>query len=385
MTPPDRPYRAIPVRLHRRSLLKASAAFSVLGFAIRPFKLLAQDTNSFGAPLDAAGAADRVVTRIAFGSCADQTKPQPIWDTIVGDQPDLFVFLGDNVYADTTDMSEMQRAYDQLGAKPGYRDLRRRGTVIATWDDHDYGLNDAGRTYPRKEDARRIFLNFFDEPENSPRRTRPDGIYTSYAFGPEGRRVQVILLDVRWNRSPQTRVSDSVYAEERKPNNQGPYVPSDDPDATMLGVAQWAWLEARLREPADLRVVCSSLPVLPEFSGWETWANFPHERQRLFDLVSTTKAHGVLLLSGDTHYADVSRVAANVPYPLWEITSSSLTHTWGGRAPNRHRQGSTINVNNYGVLRIDWTAPNPTVTVEIRDVDGALHRNMPISLSSLQA
>jgi hypothetical protein len=134
---------------------------------------------------------------IAFGSCARQTKPQPIWDAVLATAPDLFVFLGDNVYGDTTDMAELRRAYALLAAQPGFQRLRATTPVVATWDDHDYGLNDVGGDYPAKYGSREVFLDFWGEPPDSERRLRNGGIYAAYAVGTEGRRVRVILLDTR--------------------------------------------------------------------------------------------------------------------------------------------------------------------------------------------
>ena len=51
-----------------------------------------------------------------------------------------------------------------------------------------------------KEESRQIMLDFWQEPANSPRRTRPDGIYTSYTYGEGEQTVQVIMPDLRWNR-----------------------------------------------------------------------------------------------------------------------------------------------------------------------------------------
>ena len=60
---------------------------AILFGLLLPDPLHAQDTPS---PL----------TRIAFGSCADEEKPQPIWDAVLAYQPQLFLFAGDNVYGD---------------------------------------------------------------------------------------------------------------------------------------------------------------------------------------------------------------------------------------------------------------------------------------------
>jgi hypothetical protein len=67
---------------------------------------------------------------------------------------------------------------------------------IATWDDHDYGVNDGGKEYPKKEESKKIFLDFFKEPDTSSR-WKHKGIYTSYYYGEAGKKLQVIVLDCR--------------------------------------------------------------------------------------------------------------------------------------------------------------------------------------------
>ena len=61
------------------------------------------------------------LTRIALGFCAKQNLPQPIWEPILASRPDLFIFLGDNIYGDSKDMEVIQRKYAQLAAKPGFQ------------------------------------------------------------------------------------------------------------------------------------------------------------------------------------------------------------------------------------------------------------------------
>ena len=78
--------------------------------------------------------------------------------------PQLLLLLGDNIYADTKDMNVMRRKYAKLAAMPGFRALRDACPILATWDDHDLGANDAGSDYPKKEDSQKIFLDFFGDP-----------------------------------------------------------------------------------------------------------------------------------------------------------------------------------------------------------------------------
>jgi len=318
----------------------------------------------------------RPLSRIAFGSCAHQDKPQPIWDRVNGWSPELFIFLGDNIYGDTLDMAVMRSKYGQLAAKPGFRELRQKTQIVATWDDHDYGRNDAGREYPKKRESRDVFMDFWNEPENSPRRTR-EGIYTSYMFGPEGRRVQVILPDNRWFRSGLLSITE-------EPKDRGPYLVNPDPAATMLGPVQWEWLEHELRRPAELRIFASSTQVLADIPGYEAWINFQAEHQRLLDLIDFAEVNGLIMISGDTHYAELSRLAEGVPYPLWDLTSSGLTETWPFIAPNRLRVGQGYSIPNYGRISIDWESSDPRVMLEVETVEGKMVISQPVSLSSLK-
>lgn len=326
------------------------------------------------------------VAAIAFGSCANQNRPQPIWDAVLANAPDLFVFLGDNVYADTDDMAVLRAAYARLAAQPGFQRLRAQVPVVATWDDHDYGFNDIGAEHVAKEGSKQVFLDFFGEPAQSERRTRPGGIFTSYLMGESGRRVQIILLDTRWDRSPLNRVSDTEY-DARRRVNVGPYTASADPEARLLGEDQWRWLADQLQQPADLRIVATSIPFLQEGTGWEIWANFPAERQRLLDLIDKTEASGVIFITGDTHRAQVSRLASGTPYPLWEINSSGLTENVDPArvAPDVNRLGDYFVGDNFGLIRIDWTEPDPVIILEIRGEDNSLKIRHELRLSELHA
>src|SRR5437762_2265681 len=91
------------------------------------------------------------LTRIAFGSCADQDKPLPIFDTIAAAKPDLLLLTGDNIYADLglkkgerATASRIQEKYDILAKLPGFVKLKATCPILATGDDHDFGKNDAG-------------------------------------------------------------------------------------------------------------------------------------------------------------------------------------------------------------------------------------------------
>jgi alkaline phosphatase D len=342
-----------------------------------PLLMLAMAFTAAGARAE-----DETLSRIAFGSCAKQDRPQPIWDAVVGTDPQLFLFIGDNIYGDSRDMAVLQAKWDLLGAQPGYQRLRAAAPVLAVWDDHDYGENDAGADYPPRRESQKVFLDFFDEPADSPRRQR-DGVYLAKTFGPPGRRVQVILLDTRFFRGALTR---QKWEAEAGSGEHGSYVPTNDPEATILGETQWQWLEAQLKQPADLRIIASSIQVVPDQHGWEKWGNFPHERKRLFELIRATRAEGVVLLSGDRHHAEISRLPADaVGYPLHDVTSSSLNapSKWRNEL-NDDRVGVIYTGENFGTVAVDWQQPDPLVRLQIRDIAGEVVLQTKFPLSDLR-
>jgi alkaline phosphatase D len=260
--------------------------------------------------------------------------------------------------------------------QPGFMQIKNGVRHLATWDDHDYGKNDAGAEFPHKREAQQLFLKFWNVPAGDPRHSR-DGIYHAQSFGPPGQRVQVILLDTRFFRSPLKPTDQPGAVGKEK------YVPDNDPAKTMLGDAQWAWLAERLREPSELRLIVSSIQVLAEGHGWERWGNFPHERQRLFDLVRETSANGVIILSGDRHLAALYRETGNTPYPFIEITSSGLNQGFpSNREPGPNRLGAVYGVPNFGTIDIDWW--DGTVTLSIRSVNGEPVRRQTVRLEELR-
>ncbi|MBL4800774.1 MAG: alkaline phosphatase family protein [Emcibacter sp.] len=325
----------------------------------------------------------KTLSRIVFGSCCHQDKPQPIWDKILERQPELFIFLGDNIYGDTRDMTILKAKYDKQAKN--YARIRQESDVMAIWDDHDFGENDAGKHYPFRDPSKALFFDFWNEPEDSPRRRPDDGIYTSRLYGPEDRRVHIILPDLRYNRDNLRTVTTKRHAKERDLAGLGPYLPIADESQTMLGNAQWQWLEQQMQIPAKIKIIGSSLQFLASQPGWEAWSNFPHERQRLIDLIQKYKVDGVFIISGDTHWSELSCQTQNVPYPLWDMTSSGLTETWANVSPNAYRWNDlSFAGQNFGAIYIDWDLNDPLVIFEVRDVQGNRVFQHSILLSSLR-
>ncbi|PON73264.1 Alkaline phosphatase D-related [Trema orientale] len=379
-----------------------------------------QHSSSSSSSSSSSNANPHVVSRIAFGSCANQSSPQPIWNAILKFDPHVFIWLGDNIYGDIRrplrvfgkertigpwknvprfvpcSQQELKSRYLKAKSIPAYSRLRHNAfKVIGTWDDHDYGLNDAGKEFPNKHTNQRLLLDFLDEPQDSPRRNQ-QGVYTSYTFGPHPstQQLKVILLDTRYHRDP-------LFS-----------------DGTILGTSQWTWLENELTTspPSAITIIASSIQVISNLSATtgplfylESWGRFPKERDRLFKLIADSKRDGVIFISGDVHFGEITRDdCAATGYPLYDITSSGLTQAIENTVPaplhflvrfvawltpttmrvvdrNCRYSSCTFGQPNFGAIEIDWAASPVTVRIEVRDTSGHPVAGVNISLSELRS
>ncbi|MGC6493108.1 MAG: alkaline phosphatase D family protein [Myxococcota bacterium] len=325
------------------------------------------------APARAAAAAPDVV-RFVAGSCNDQDLSQAFWPTVDALGGEAFLALGDNIYADVVlgqredgslkvsfveDIERVKAAYAALSANPYWQDFATDRVFYPTWDDHDYGLNDAGAELSIREASQQAFLEFWEVPSDDVRWSR-DGVYSSVMTGSPGRRVQVVLLDTRSFRTA-LRKTDAYNAPGKER-----YVPTDEPGSTMLGADQWAWLEQVLRQPAEVRLIVSSVQVLPVGHGFERWLNMPSEQARLMALLDETSGERILV-SGDRHFGAIYR-SEDGRRPVVELSTSSLNRSFGGgdeTAPLR--VGPWVSEVNAGTIDIDWRSR--TVTLQLVRLD----------------
>lgn len=334
------------------------------------------------APLDAS----KTLTRIVFASCAQQNEDQSIWNRIADENADLVLYIGDNVYGDVRSndpaLPELKAAYMRLAMSEPFSRVRSTSPVLTVWDDHDMGVNDGGGDYPLKEQSEKLFEYVWDVKDE--RASRP-GVHGSWIIGEDGKRVQVVMLDTRFFRSPLKPTDEQgARGKER-------WLPDEDPAKTMLGEEQWAWLEAELKKPADLRILVSSIQVMSEGHGWEAWREFPLERQKLYDIIKRTGAEHLIVLSGDRHSAALYERNDVIGYPLFEATSSSLNlpaskwraqsgDTWVEQDPNR--KGDMYYDANYGLIEIDWA--NDAATVSIISGEGEVALGKSLALEALE-
>ena len=283
------------------------------------------------------------IDRLAFGSCSFQFAEQKIWKTVVSKDPQLWIWLGDIIYADIGGLGKsMSEKFAQADANPNYGLLKQTCPIVATWDDHDYGGNGAIGDFATKKESKQVFLDFLKAPEDDPRRTR-EGVYTSYTYGEGNRKVKVILLDTR-------------YCCQHPGS-----------EADMLGDPQWEWLEKELvGSDARLNIIGSSIQFVADVPGFENWDKFPFAQNRMLNLIAKTKAKGVVFISGDVHFTEASKRKYDlVDYPIYDFTSSGLTHGNNiiGLNQNPYRlEGSRYGRHNFGFIDIDWDADKLTFT-----------------------
>ena len=292
---------------------------------------------------------DVPLTRFAFGSCNHSTMDQSYWGKIGGCDPQLWIWLGDNIYGDGLTMGQRARRYRRLKNDVYYKTFRSTVPVIGTWDDHDYAWNNHDGGFGDKQASKQLLIDFLDISAETGIADH-SGVYQSYTCGPLGRRTKVILLDLRFN---QRR-----FHTER----------------TMLGSEQWSWLNQQVAAPDfDLLIIGSSLSLSGYSGGYELegWRDFPAEKAKIEALIAGIE-QPVLILSGDRHQAEFAGWSSAAGRPIYECMASGLTHYWRGRIDNPHRIGEVIEARNFGFVEIDWSMPRPSLSLQIRSPESGL-------------
>jgi alkaline phosphatase D len=300
---------------------------------------------------------------IAFGSCDNQRLKNELWKSIDENHPVAWIWGGDDVYSDTEDMSELKENYAIQKNDSDYLQFIANKQIIGTWDDHDFGTNDGGEEYPYKRASQQLLLDFLGTQKEAPERFR-DGVYNSRILDKDGNKVKIIVLDTRFFRTSLTKAKNSK--KRFHPNLYG--------QGTILGEAQWKWLEEELNSSdAQFNVIVSSVQLLSDQHGFECWGNFPHEIDKLEKMIVASKAKGTFIISGDRHIATFSsKKIPNLNYPLVDFTSSGLTHVYSSFSgeENPYQIGKVVAEKNFGLLQFDFT--NNRVIMQIRGLENKL-------------
>ena len=291
--------------------------------------------------------------RVAFGSCARIVRDaeQRIFDVVSREAPDLFLWLGDNVYADAESAlaiaDEMRRQRDV----PRARAVARSIPQLAIWDDHDFGYNNSDGTSPIKTQSLTVFRRYWANPAYG--LPAVPGVFFEYNYGG----VDFFMLDGRYHRSP----------------NSSP----DGPDKTMLGAGQLEWLQRRLlasRAPFKVLVSGSGWSMADGLQG-DTWAAFRRERDGLFEFIREREIGGVVLLSGDSHVGELNCIpwSERGGYDLYDLVSSPLAQSpgdgWYDQSPEIRMRKVYAGGANVGMLSFS-AGPDPVLRFDLYDERG---------------
>jgi len=301
-----------------------------------------------------------ILEKIAFGSCSIQNLPQDYWQVIDSLDPDLWIWMGDAIYSDTEDMKEHKKEYDSFKRNKYYQKFIKKNPVIGVWDDHDYGVNDGGKSYPKRKESKELFLDFLDVPMEADVR-KHEGVYTSYVFGKGSRKIKVYLLD---NRYFKDDLKNDISPKNRYVNNN---------TGTILGEEQWKWLENEMKNSeASINLFVSGLQIIPDDHPYEKWGNFPKERQMFLNLLEKYKPRNPIIMSGDRHFAELSEYTyIDFSGVVTEVTSSGLTHSYSGvNERNAYRLGDLYDGKNFGLIKVNWGGSKVLIKIFVYDIKG---------------
>ncbi len=310
---------------------------------------------------------DQRLDRITVGSCSDQKSAQPLWIEIARTEPQLHLSIGDNIYASQKTDRPFSEMYEKQNNIPEYKSFKAKTPIIAIWDDHDYGLNDGGSENPDKEEALQAFVKNYPYVEDFLAQ-KTNGLYHSVAQGSAQQKVHIIALDTRWNRSPLKKALNPKSSLHK-------FDPDPNPANTILGPAQWQWFENEIKKPAEIKVIISSIQVLPTEHGFEKWSNFPLERARFLNTLGLSPTRNILIVSGDRHLGEIStldlKVAGRPTMKVVELTASSINRpSTITEEPNKLRFGDLEPKTNFGLIQIDWLSG--LITVNLKNAQGEI-------------
>lgn len=316
---------------------------------------------------------------VAFGSCAyinetpydrpgraygGETK---IFRSIAEKKPDLMLWLGDNDYYREVDWDSptMMRYRMAHGRQtPEMQPLLARTHNYAIWDDHDYGPNDADRSYILKDAALEIFKDYWANPAYGFKDT--PGVFHQFSWGD----ADFFMLDDRYHRAPNAEPDTS-----RK---------------TILGKAQLDWLiDALSFSKATFKIVAIGGQVLNQNVLFENYSTYPAERRYLLNEITKRNINGVVFLSGDRHHTVLRKVERAGSYTLYDFTSSPLTS--GVAKPQNSELDAQIVGNtlvteqNFGVLSFSGKATDRVLTMKTFDANGVERWSFSVKASDLKA
>ncbi len=335
------------------------------------------------------------IDTIAFGSSLDQNQPQTIWTTIANNNPDLFIFTGDHLNISKADQKNLAEQYRKLNRITEYRDMREKTPVMITWEDQDYAAQPGSGPFIDKDSAKAEFIKYWAYLKTT-LSGKQKALYHSKILGTKKQTVQIIVLDTVYDRSELKKNTDSqsetatttttvsstdtstattMTTSETKTvtvKENKPFAEDTDKKKKFLSEEQWSWLESELRKPAAFRILVSSIQVIANDHQFEKWGLFPHERERLLNLLKYTKAKNLVILSGNRQAGAIAQADIKGLGKLYDITSSpmNLMASQGNVLKDTTYLKEAYAEVNFGVIKIDWSSRK--AAIEIHDSENKI-------------
>ena len=273
-----------------------------------------------------------------------------IFTSIYEKEPDFMFWLGDNTYlreVDWDSRSGIFHRYTHTRSLKEIQPLLGSTHNYAVWDDHDFGPNNAERSYAFKNTTLEAFKLFWANP--------------NYELGPGGtigtfhwNDVQFFLLDNRYFRN------SVEHPNEKK---------------TILGQEQLNWLFDALNvSSASFKFIVVGGQLINPIAVDETYATFGEERLYIIEQIRKMDIKGVLFLTGDRHFSELSVLKETEDaYPLYDFTVSPLTSgPYNPKNENNYLRvdGTLYAERNFGMIRVEGEENKRKLTLEIFDVSG---------------
>lgn len=316
---------------------------------------------------------------VAFGSCNyinEEAVDRPgkgygsgyeIYESIHAKKPNIMLWGGDNVYLREADWDSKTGIYHRYTHTRSIKELQpllASTQNFAIWDDHDFGPNDGDRSFYFKYETQKAFKTFWANKTYGTDANQTEGIYSTFNWGD----AQFFLLDDRFFKSPNDRLTG---------------------EKTIIGSTQFEWLiDALSSSKATFKLIVIGGQVLNPSARFENYENYPKEKQKLLSEIEANKIKGVVFLTGDRHFSELSKLNRENTYPLYDWTVSPLTSGVGNSYKddvNTNRvEGSLFAQNNFGTLSFSGNKSNRQLKLTLFDVQGKELWNKVITKKELE-
>lgn len=305
----------------------------------------------------------------AYGSGRDE-----IWATMAASGADFMLWTGDTIYlreADFSSASGIWYRYRADRATPALQPFLAAMPHYATWDDHEFGPNNANGHWALAPVARAAFEAYWpNQTFGTPR--DPAAINQRFQWGD----AVFLLMDNRTHRTDSTLPETPEYRK------------------TQYGPAQLEWLRQQLasrneggaRRHQKITFIVTGSQFLSErlYPGSEDHHRFQAERAEILAFIRENKIGGVAFLTGDVHYSEVLRRDGILPYPLYEFTSSSLTAgVHSAELPADPGRLLAVQKNNFSRIALSGPPESRALTFTVHDETGAELARHAVALADL--